>query len=289
FAPERAGEQQDAQRRSGLALALPDLAPQPFSDLVKDMPIVVPAVCGPALAMLVAGLAAGKLQISPWGLCASQYFSAGMILAVCGGLMKELAEHGLRAALVLSLGFLTGISTMKAVKRFTETFADEATSEDNSAWPGGQLKSFPWPLVAAVAIDSLVDGLLLGMLGVETPRAVPMMAGATALEMGALGLSFATALRGHGRRAHFAGVLGMPLALVFGGCLGALAAAPLRSSPLAYTFMLSFGMAALLYLVTQELLPEAEERRQEVDKHSTTPLCLFAGYLFVLIIEVAME
>lgn len=258
-----------------------------------DMPIVVPAVGTPALFMLVGGLVAGRLEISKWGLCASQYFSAGMILAVCGNLASEIAGHGFNTILTMTIGFALGVGTMVAVKRVTESFGDDDGSglvdndqRDGRTGAGQLIKSFPWPLVFAVAIDSLVDGLLLGMIGVETPKAVLMVSTATSLEMGALGLSFAAALRERAQgSARTACVVGMPLALVLGGVIGSLAAVPLQNSPLAITAMLSFGISALIYLVTQELLVEANESRQEVDQRGSTALFLFAGYLLVLILD----
>eukprot|EP00928_Gymnodinium_smaydae_P035329 TRINITY_DN24882_c0_g3_i1.p1 TRINITY_DN24882_c0_g3~~TRINITY_DN24882_c0_g3_i1.p1 ORF type:complete len:377 (-),score=80.45 TRINITY_DN24882_c0_g3_i1:296-1369(-) len=264
-----------------------------FTRLDGNAATLVAGIGTPALAMLLGGLSAGRLRVSAWGLCASQYFSAGMILAVCGALMKELGEHGggINAAAALAAGFFVGVGAMIAAKKLTETVGEApaeaagAASDSVPAARAAKQKPFPWPLVAAVAIDSLVDGLLLGMIGVETPHALRVMAGATALEMGALGISFSTALLGRSRQAHAACVVGMPVVLTLGGALGALAAAPLRGSPLAYTFLLAFGTAALLYLVTQELLAEAAEARQEVDARGSTVYFLFAGYLLVLVIE----
>jgi ZIP family zinc transporter len=50
-----------------------------------------------------------------------------------------------------------------------------------------------------------------------------------------------------------------PLALAVGAAGGALAAAAVAATPAAHTALISFGIAALLYLVTEELLVEAHE------------------------------
>eukprot|EP00933_Yihiella_yeosuensis_P030572 TRINITY_DN24196_c0_g1_i1.p1 TRINITY_DN24196_c0_g1~~TRINITY_DN24196_c0_g1_i1.p1 ORF type:complete len:329 (-),score=54.69 TRINITY_DN24196_c0_g1_i1:234-1220(-) len=267
-------------QRTGLAFSVSEHVP----DILSEIPIVVAAVCAPAIAMLIGGLFAGSFDISEFGLCASQYFSAGMILAVCGSLMKELSENGAWAAAALSAGFTAGIATMVGVKKLTESDDDDEAATNGTPQALSSPRGFPWPYVTAVAIDSLVDGLLLGMVGVETPRDVPMMSLATALEMGALGLSCAGALAGQTKRSLYAVIVGMPLTLMAGGAVGAYAAAHLRNSPLAYTFLLAFGISALLYLVIQELLVEAGERREGVDKKGVTPYYLFAGYLFVLVV-----
>jgi ZIP family zinc transporter len=208
-----------------------------------------------------------------------------MILAVCGSLAKDFSAHGLGAALALCVGFALGVAAMVVVKRITESSGE--TDVVSSA--GGVIKVFPWPLAFAVAIDSLMDGLLIGLVGSETPRAVPMMSSATALEMGALGLSFSASLQHYRKRARMACVIGMPLTIIFGGFVGSIATVPLRNSPLAYTGIVAFAMAALIYLVTQELLTEAAERAEKLGENgSNMAYWLFAGYAFVLAIDMIL-
>lgn len=279
---------------SGASGSLAFVAFEELSAWLRTVPVVIPAVCVPALAMLLGGFAAGRFALSTRGLCASQYFSAGMILAVCGALVQEVTERGAWASVIFSLGFSLGVAAMVTVKKLSEGFGAGPDEMLPAVSPSGREKVFPWPLLAAVAIDSFVDGLLLGMIGVEAPHTVGMMAFATALEMGALGLSFSADLRTRSKPAPwFLSVVGMPLVLMLGGCIGAAAAGILRNSPLAYTFWLAFGLAALLYLVTRELLVEAEEHRQEAESGgggpTSAPLCLFVGYLLVLVIGIALE
>lgn len=250
---------------------------------VRSMPVAIPAVVGPALSMLLGGMAGGRLEITSRTLCASQYFSAGMILAVCGNLTHDLSEHGIPAALALCVGFSLGVATMVIVKKLAGSEDETRVSASVEA-----LKVFPWSMAVAIAIDSLMDGLLIGLVGSENPRAVPMMSGATALEMGALGLSFSTALSQHRKVPRAICIIAMPLALILGGIVGAVATAPLRHSPLAYTGMVAFAMASLVYLVTQELLVEAEKRARDLSDGAKLATWLFAGYLFVLAIDVVV-
>jgi ZIP family zinc transporter len=250
------------------------------------IPVLVPAVVGPALIMLLGGLAGGYLQISSNAVCASQYFSAGMILAVCGSLATDLSEHGVAAALAVCAGFALGVAAMVFVKRIAEA-SEESDGTPSTARTA--MKNFPWPLAFAIAIDSLMDGLLIGLVGTEKPRAAPMMASVIALEMGALGLSFSASLQKYNKRSRALCIFGMPLALVFGGIVGSVATTPLKSSPLAYTGIVAFAMAALVYLVTQELLSEAGEQAEKLgDKGGKLSYWLFIGYAFVLAIDMVL-
>jgi zinc transporter ZupT len=57
-------------------------------------------------------------------------------------------------------------------------------------------KPFPATLLSAIAIDSALDGLLIGIASVAGPSAGPMMSLSLTVEMSFLGLTLATALNG---------------------------------------------------------------------------------------------
>ena len=59
-----------------------------------------------------------------------------------------------------------------------------------------KVKQFPLAFVLAVAIDSSLDGLLIGISSVAGPSAGPMMSASLSVEMGFLGLTLATTLYG---------------------------------------------------------------------------------------------
>ena len=61
-------------------------------------------------------------------------------------------------------------------------------------------KAFPTTLLTAIAIDSLMDGLLIGIASVASPSAGPMMSLSLTVEMSFLGLTLATALSGYAKR-----------------------------------------------------------------------------------------
>ena len=74
-----------------------------------------------------------------------------------------------------------------------------------------------------------------------------------------------------------------PLLLLLGGAVGDALGAALTDSPPLHTGLLAFGVAALLYLVTEELLLEAHAQG---DAHVWwVDACFFAGFGFSLFIE----
>mmetsp|Transcript_41730 Transcript_41730/g.138787 ORF Transcript_41730/g.138787 Transcript_41730/m.138787 type:complete len:85 (-) Transcript_41730:53-307(-) len=58
-----------------------------------------------------------------------------------------------------------------------------------------------------------------------------------------------------------------PLILSFGGVLGGALGSALSDNPPMYTGLMAFGVAALLFLVTEELLLEAHENVGGNDEH----------------------
>ena len=160
---------------------------------------------------------------------------------------------------------------MLGMKALTERSPEKAVAK-------GRL---PTSLLWALGLDIALDGILIG-IGVATGEKQGMLLTiALTLEVLFLGVSGASALSG-------AGVSRVKTVLVtmgLGGLLlaGAGAGAVLLNgiSGAALDAVLSFGMAALLYLVTEELLVEAHEAPE-------TPLLsatFFIGFLLLLVIE----
>jgi ZIP family zinc transporter len=116
-------------------------------------------------------------------------------------------------------------------------------------------------LLVAVGIDFVLDGLLLGVGFAAGARIGILLALAEAAEQLSVGLALAGELSrsGMARMRVLATVTGLGL-LVFGSAvLGATVLRGLTSGMM--ETVLSFGLAALLYLVTEELLREAHEER----------------------------
>ena len=146
-----------------------------------------------------------------------------------------------------------------------------------SHWSG------PVGMLSAVGIDILIDGLVLGLAFIAGARAGLLLAVALTLEVLFLGLTVTEALGKTIRsRAKIVAVSGA-IALLLP--IGALLATPIQHlSPPAIAGFLTFGLMALLYLVTEELLVEAHEKPD-------SPLIsamFFVGFLGLLILEEAI-
>merc|ERR1719401_48968 len=73
------------------------------------------------------------------------------------------------------------------IEKLPELQLVPAHGEAATATPG----PVPWGLVLAVLVDSIVDGMLIGLAGSVALNSGWLMAVATAIEMGFLGYSFA--------------------------------------------------------------------------------------------------
>jgi ZIP family zinc transporter len=146
---------------------------------------------------------------------------------------------------------------------------------------------YPAALAVAVAVDALVDGLLIGISSSSGRNAGVVMAVALAIEMGFLGLTFSTAVKAArpGACAWLLSVAVPPAVLVGGGALGAAAASALADNVAMHTGLISFGVAALLYLVTEELLLEAHSSMPGDDHVWWVDLCFFVGFLMSFLME----
>lgn len=145
----------------------------------------------------------------------------------------------------------------------------------------GERAQGPIGFVAAVGVDIFIDGLVLGIAFAAGAKAGLLLTLALTLEVLFLGLSIVGDLRdflGKRIRAMLA-VAGLALLLPLGGMLGA----PIATLGAFWlTAFLAFGLIALLYLVTEELLVEAHEGGKD------TPLAtamFFAGFLLLLLLE----
>jgi ZIP family zinc transporter len=148
--------------------------------------------------------------------------------------------------------------------------------EENQESPG-----LPWGMLIAVGFDLLLDGFLLGIGFAAGARAGVVLTLGLAAECLSLGLATsATLVRGGMQRRGRAILVTMILGLVFG--LGAVLGLTLLRglSGRMLTSVISFGCAALLYLVTEELLVEAHE----VEETNVATAAFFVGFLIILVL-----
>jgi ZIP family zinc transporter len=130
-------------------------------------------------------------------------------------------------------------------------------------------------------VDIALDGILIGVGFAAGEKQGLLLTIALSLEVLFLGISAASALSGVGvsRSKIWLTTGGLGALLLSGAGIGSVMLRGLAASTL--DGVLSFGIAALLYLVIEELLVEAHEAPE-------TPLLsamFFVGFLVLLIIE----
>lgn len=198
-----------------------------------------------------------------------QHFAAGVVFSVVSvELLPDVIKR--HAPPFVILGFFLGLVTMLGIKTLTSKLEGKEA----------QQQAFPTAMITAVAVDVLLDGFLIGLgFAAGAKEGLLLTAGLT-LELLSLGLaiSFELANTGLNRGRVLSIVAAVSCLIVLGAVLGALILS--HASDVVLETMLSFGLVALLFLVTEELLTEAHEQPE-------TPLttsAFFVGFLIFLIL-----
>lgn len=227
----------------------------------------------PALAL--AG-GAGLALIRPPAVTARsaiQHFTAGVVFAALATeLLPELMHR--RMPWVTLTGFALGVLAMLGIKHLAEKFGQKGIANArNSA-------SLLWVL----GVDITLDGVLIGLGFAAGQKQGLLLTVALSLEVLFLGLSATSALIGAGAtRARITVMTALLTAFLISGALvGGLIL--VNASPLMLDAILAFGVAALLYLVTEELLVEAHETPETALQTAT----FFIGFVGLLILEMTI-
>ena len=228
----------------------------------------------PVAATILGGLAASFRTPSPQLRSAVQHFAAGVVFAaVATELIPEIRKD--HEPLGLVVGFVIGVIVMLGIRWFFERGGsiEETSSETQSDNPSS--------LIAAVGIDVLIDGILIGVGFAAGERAGVLLTIALTLELLFLALSTAASLAksGFNRTRIFGTVVAIAGILVVGALIGGGLLSGLKGFGL--EVVLSFGVAALLYLVTEELLTEAHE----VPETPWLTAMFFVGFLSLFLLE----
>ncbi len=223
----------------------------------------------PAAATAVAGAAAVVRAPSPSVRSAIEHFAAGVVFAVAA---VELLPDVVRShsPLGVALSFAGGVGFMLGLGGVTRSLERSTPAEaDSSAG-----------FLAAVGIDILIDGLLLGVGFAVATSVGRLLALAMSLEAISLGAAMSTMLRSSGSSRPRTVAITGSFGLLF--VAGALAGSTVLHGVSRHTLalVLSFGLAALLYLVTEELLTEAHE----VPETPVATAMFFAGFLVFLVL-----
>lgn len=200
-----------------------------------------------------------------------QHFAAGVVFAaVALELLPELV-HNLEM-IPLCVGFSLGVALMLFVRWYMGRLGKKGSAAGKRGAGG---------LLAASGVDVLIDGLLVDISFEVGVREGVIIAAALTIELLFLAISVASSLakENTGKAKIIASTVLLASLVLTGAAVGSALLSDLAGSGL--EAIIAFATAALLYLVTEELLVEAHEGP---DTAFTTAM-FFAGFLSILIVE----
>jgi ZIP family zinc transporter len=218
----------------------------------------------PLAAVVFGALVALWRRPGPALVSATQHFAAGVVFAAAAVEILPQIKHDASPVATL-IGGALGVGVMLAIKALEER------------------ASGPFAMLSATGIDIFIDGLVLGLAFIAGAKAGVLLTIALTLEVLFLGLSVTSELQESRMSRARTLLIAIGLGLLLP--VGTFMATPVAElPPIIITGFLSFGLMALLYLVTEELLVEAHEKPD-------TPLIssmFFVGFLGLLVLEELM-
>jgi ZIP family zinc transporter len=226
----------------------------------------------PVISILIGGLLGLHTKITRAFRSSVLHFAGGVVFSVVAvELLPDIIKN--HRPIEVGIGFSLGIIAMLLIKFFAEKIEtkDEGSNNQNV---------LPMGLLIALGIDLLIDGLLLGVGFAAGNLEGILLSVALALETFSLGLAVVMACVNSNITKQKNLLILLVLGLLFfaGAILGITLLAGLSQEWL--ELVLAFGLAALLFLVVEELLTEAHEEKETAFQTSM----FFIGFLIFLII-----
>lgn len=198
---------------------------------------------------MIDGVVAAIRAPSPAVRSGVQHIAAGVLFAALATELLPDVVHR-RMPFVTLIGFALGVAAMLLLRQLAARL--EASNGD--AAPRG----VPTSLLLVSGVDIALDGVLIGISFAAGARQGLLITVALTLEVLFLGVATAAAMSGPGVRQRVVlTTLAFAALLLAGAGIGAYFLAGVDGVIL--DAVMSFGVAALLYLVTEELLVEAHE------------------------------
>ena len=226
----------------------------------------------PVMAMIIGGIIASFYPPKAMLRSILHHFAAGVVFSVVAVelLPDIMKKHNVVAT---SIGFALGVAVMLGLKYLLGE--GESQSDDEE-----KVETVSISMFAGVGVDILIDGFLIGIVFSAGAKEGKLLTFALAIEMLSLGLALASSMSEAktSRQKIIAIIAGLSLLIFVGAGIGATILQQVSEEVL--EAVLSFGLAALLFLVTEELLIEAHEEPE-------TPLItatFFIGFLLFLIL-----
>lgn len=208
-----------------------------------------------------------------------QHFAAGVVIAALAGeLLPDLRHEGNLGW--AAAGFTAGVALVLALAAYGRRLDQVAESARTPFTDHRVAAAIPIGLLATVAIDLLIDGVLVGLGAQLGSSEALILTIALTLEILFLSLSLAAELADGGMTPRRAALTCSALGLFT--AVGAIASAAILSGvgPAVLAFVLAFGAAALLYLAVEELLVEAHEEAET----ALLGAMFFAGFLTIYVL-----
>lgn len=209
---------------------------------------------------------------------AMQHLAAGVVFAAVGLEMGHdlLQRH---ESISTAVGFCVGVGIFVCIRYLTEKRSDEPTQA------GREQNKVSSSYVITTATDLLVDGLMIGIGFVAGAKAGMLLSTALTMELISLALALVGYLRERGKSSVAAiAITGALTSLVPIGTLVGMSVLS-RMPDAIINGTIAAGTAALLYLVTEELLRNAHEQPEG----PITTATFFAGFLVVLLLDMQMR
>ncbi len=218
----------------------------------------------PAVVALGGGVLAVLWQPGREARSLIQHFAAGVVLAALAVELLPEIEREHAPGLVLVAAFAVGSLCMYGLKVWSQRL-------EHGGEAGSTLAGVPSGLLLATFFDVAMDGFIIGAGFAAGGSTGPILALGLSVELLFLGLALASDAARGWRIVALSGGLGLTVFLfaLLGSWLLAGASHALIGG------VLAFSAAALLYLVTEELLMEAHE----VPERPRSTLVLFGGFL----------
>lgn len=226
----------------------------------------------PVIAMVAGGAITVFLKPGQGFRSAILHFASGVVLSI---ISVELLPNIMKQHLPLDviIGFAAGILLMFLVEYFTKKSLSVAQT-------GAAEKGLSKSMLVILGIDISVDALLLGTGFAAGEEEGTLLAVALAIEVLALGLVLTNELLDGGVTAKkiFLTLIGGGIYFLVIAVVGSFFFQYLQGAAL--EVLLSFGMAALLYLAVEELLTETSK----IPEKPYMTLSFFVGFLLFVII-----
>ncbi|MCD8052866.1 MAG: ZIP family metal transporter [Lachnospiraceae bacterium] len=232
----------------------------------------------------------GALQCAFLGFAGGVMTAASIWSLLIPGI-EQAEVNGQISWLVAAGGFLLGVLLLLGIDRLLKRFLGQEEAE-NSAGSDRHYRKSTWMMVLAITIHNIPEGMAVGLafaLAAQNAGDAGLLSGALILALG-IGIQnypegTAVALPlirdGMGRRKAFVlGSLSAVVEPVFGVLAAALAGRVMSYLPL----LLAFAAGTMIYVVVEELIPEAHPGEQE----NIGTLGFIVGFLLMMILDVAL-